>query len=269
MGARVVSRAVFALLVVLCGVLGLMVGSFLNVVIHRVPAGESVVKPRSRCPSCGTELANRDNIPVVSWLLLRGKCRTCSHPISPRYPIVEALTGLLFAAMAAKFGLEPELPAFLVLTAFLVALSAIDLDTFLLPKKLVWPAFFSGVVLLGIASFVHEDMTSAVEAAIGAAAAFGFLFVVHFISPRGMGFGDVRLAAVLGLHLGWLMLGQVGVGLFLSFALSAVVGVALIALGLKTRKDRVPFGPFLAAGTLLTVFVGEAIQRAYVDTLGF
>jgi leader peptidase (prepilin peptidase)/N-methyltransferase len=259
---------VLALLVVVCGVLGLMIGSFLNVVIHRVPAGESVVKPRSRCPNCGTELANRDNIPVISWLVLRGKCRTCAHPISPRYPIVEGLTGLLFAAMAAKFGFEPELPAFLVLTAFLIALSAIDLDTFLLPKKLVWPAFFSGVVLLGIASFVHGDMTSAVEAAIGGAAAFAFLYAVRFVYPKGMGFGDVRLSPVLGMHLGWLMLGQVAIGLFLSFALSAVVGVGLIAAGIKTRKDRVPFGPFLAAGTLLCVFVGEAIQRFYVDSMG-
>ena len=258
----------FALLVAVCGVLGLLVGSFLNVVIHRVPAGESIVKPRSRCPNCGTELANRDNIPVISWLLLRGKCRTCSHPISPRYPIVEALTGLLFAAMAARFGLEVELAAYLVLTAFLIALSAIDLDTFLLPKKLVWPAFFSGVVLLGLASLVQHDSLSAAEAAIGAAAAFAFLYAVRFVYPKGMGFGDVRLSPFLGMHLGWLMLGQVAIGLFLSFMLSAVIGVGLIATGIKTRKDRIPFGPFLAAGTLLTVFVGEAIQRYYVDAMG-
>ena len=256
-------------LVVICGVLGLMVGSFLNVVIHRVPKDESIVKPRSHCPSCDTELANRDNIPVVSWLLLRGKCRTCGHPISARYPIVEAITGLLFVGMAVRFGWDEALPAYLVFTAFLVALSGIDLDTFLLPKKLVWPSFFAGVVLLGGASLLQGDARSAVEAAIGAALAFGALFVVHFISPRGMGFGDVRLAAVLGLHLGWLKLGQVGVGLFLSFALSAVVGVALIALGRKSRKDRVPFGPFLAAGTLLAVFVGDAIQRYYVEAMGF
>lgn len=258
-----------ALLVVLCGVLGLMVGSFLNVVIHRVPKDESIVTPRSHCPNCDTELANRDNIPVVSWLVLRGKCRTCGHPISARYPIVEAITGLLFAAIAARFGWDEALPAYLVFTAFLVALSGIDLDTFLLPKKLVWPSFFAGVVLLGGASLLQGDSRSAVEAAIGAAAAFGVLFLVHFISPKGMGFGDVRLAAVLGLHLGWLMLGQVAVGLFLSFALSAVIGVALIATGRKTRKDKVPFGPFLAAGTLLAVLVGEAIQRYYVDSMGF
>ena len=200
--------------------------------------------------------------------MLRGKCRTCGHPISPRYPIVEAITGGLFAAMAARFGLDEALPAYLVLTAFLVALSGIDLDTFLLPKKLVWPAFAAGVVLLGGASLLQGDSRSAVEAAIGSAAAFGFLYVVRFVYPTGMGFGDVRLAAVLGMHLGWLMLGQVAVGLFLAFLLSSVVGIGLIATGVKTRKDRVPFGPFLAAGTLLAVFVGEAIQRAYVDSIG-
>jgi leader peptidase (prepilin peptidase)/N-methyltransferase len=267
--STLVSLSVLALLVVLCGVLGLMVGSFLNVVIHRVPKDESIVTPRSHCPNCDTELANRDNIPVVSWLVLRGKCRTCGNPISPRYPIVEAITGGLFAAMAARFGFDEALPAYLVLTAFLVALSGIDLDTFLLPKKLVWPSFFAGVVLLGGASLLQHDTRSAAEAVIGAALAFGLLFLVHFVSPKGMGFGDVRLAAVLGLHLGWLKLGQVGVGLFLSFALSAIVGIALIALGLKTRKDKVPFGPFLAAGTLLAVFVGDAIQRYYVESTGF
>ena len=260
---------VLAPLVVLCGVLGLMVGSFLNVVIHRVPKDESIVTPRSHCPNCDTELANRDNIPVLSWLVLRGRCRTCGHPISARYPVVEAITGATFAALALRFGWDEALPAYLVFAAFLIALSGIDLDTFLLPKKLVWPSFFAGVVLLGGASLLQSDSRSAIEAAIGSALAFGALFIVHFISPKGMGFGDVRLAAVLGLHLGWLTLGQVGVGLFLSFTLSAVVGVALIALGLKTRKDRVPFGPFLAAGTLLAVFVGEAIQRFYVDSMGF
>jgi leader peptidase (prepilin peptidase) / N-methyltransferase len=256
-------------LVVVCGVLGLLVGSFLNVVIYRIPRDESIVTPRSHCPRCDTELANRDNIPVISWLVLRGKCRTCANPISARYPFVEALTGGLFAAMAWRFGWDEALPAYLVFTAFLIALSAIDLDTFLLPKKLVWPAFGAGVVLLGGASVLQGDGRSAVEAAIGSAAAFGFLFAIHFISPRGMGFGDVRLASVLGMHLGWLMLGQVAVGLFLAFAISSVVGIGLIATGLRTRKDRVPFGPFLAAGSLLTVFVGASIQRYYVDSIGF
>ena len=260
--ARYLARVL--LLVGLCALLGLMVGSFLNVVIHRVPAGESVVAPRSRCPQCGTELANRDNIPVFSWLVLRGKCRTCGTPISKRYPLVEALTAVLFGAMAAKIGFEPELPAYLVLTAFLVALSAIDLDTFLLPKKLVWPAFFAGVVLLGAAAAFDGDERSAVEAVVGSAIAFGLLFVIHFISPKGMGFGDVRLAAVLGLYLGYLELPMVGVGLFLGFLVASVIGVGLMVAKKKGRKDRVPFGPFLAIGTGLAIFVGDTILRIYL-----
>lgn len=251
-------------LVVLCGVLGLLVGSFLNVVIHRVPKDESIVTPRSHCPNCDTELANRDNIPVVSWLVLRGKCRTCGHPISARYPLVEALTGLTFGAVAARFGWDEALPAFLVLAAFLIALSAIDLDTFLLPKKLVWPAFGAGVVLLGGASLLQHDGRSAIEAAVGSLAAFAVLFLIHFVSPKGMGFGDVRLAAVLGLHLGWLELPEVPLGLFLSFLVASVVGVGLIATKRKGRKDRVPFGPFLAVGTGLAVLFGESILRVYL-----
>jgi len=252
------------LLVGLCALLGLMMGSFLNVVIHRVPAGESVVAPRSRCPQCGTELSNRDNIPVVSWLLLRGKCRTCGTPISKRYPIVETLTGVLFGVIAARIGFEPELPAFLVLTAFLVALSGIDLDTFLLPKKLVWPALLAGIVLLGGAAVVESDTRGIIEGAAGSAIAFGILFLIHFISPKGMGFGDVRLAAVLGLYLGYLELPLVGVGLFLSFLVASVVGIGLMVLKRRGRKDRVPFGPFLAVGTGLAIVFGEAILRVYL-----
>ncbi|HUP85042.1 MAG TPA: prepilin peptidase [Acidimicrobiales bacterium] len=251
-------------LVVLCGVVGLMVGSFLNVVIHRLPRDESVVTPRSHCPNCDTELANRDNIPVLSWLVLRGRCRTCGNPISARYPLVEGLTGALFATVTARFGWDEALPAYLVLTAFLIALSAIDLDTFLLPKKLVWPAFGAGVVLLGGASALQGDARSALEAAAGSTLAFGALFAIHFVSPKGMGFGDVRLAAVLGLYLGWLELPEVPLGLFLSFLVASVVGVGLIVTKRKGRKDRVPFGPFLAVGTGIAVLFGEWILGAYL-----
>lgn len=253
-----------ALLVVTCGVFGLTVGSFLNVVIYRVPRDESIVTPRSHCPNCDTELANRDNIPVVSWLFLRGKCRTCGDPISVRYPLVEGLTGALFMALGVRFGLDAALPAFLVLGAFLVALAAVDLDTFLLPKKLVWPAFGAGVVLLGGASVVQGDGSSAVEAAIGSAVAFAILYVIHFLSPKGMGFGDVRLAAVLGMHLGWIELPEVALGLFLSFLVASVVGIGLIVTKRKGRKDKVPFGPFLAAGTLLAVLFGDRLLALYL-----
>jgi leader peptidase (prepilin peptidase) / N-methyltransferase len=247
-----------------CGVFGLLVGSFLNVVIHRVPRDESVVRPRSRCPQCGTQLAERDNIPVVSWLVLRGRCRTCSAPISARYPLVEALTGVLFAALALRFGFDWALPAFLVATAGLVALSLIDLDTFLLPKKVHYPTLIATAVLLAAAAVIDADWQGAREAAIGSLGAFALLFVIHFVSPRGMGFGDVRLAALLGLVLGWIELGAVPLGLFLGFLLGAVVGVGLMLGGRKGRKDRIPFGPFLAAGALLAVLFSDPLLDLYL-----
>lgn len=171
---------------------------------------------------------------------------------------------MLFGVVGARIGFEPELPAFLVLTAFLVALAAIDLDTFLLPKKLVWPAFFSGVILLGIAAGIEGDARGAIEAAAGSCIAFGILFLIHLASPKGMGFGDVRLAAVLGLYLGYLELPLVGLGLFLSFLVASVVGIGLMVTKKRGRKDRVPFGPFLAIGTVLAVVAGEPILRVYL-----
>lgn len=241
-----------------------MVGSFLNVVIHRVPKRESIVSPRSRCPGCGTELRNRDNIPVLSWLVLRGRCRTCAAPISVRYPLVEMVTALLFGAVALRLGLDWSLPAFLVFTAGLVALSAIDLDTFLLPKRVVYPVLGAGAALLVVAAVASHDTGRLVDAVIGSAAAFGALFVIHFISPAGLGFGDVRLAALLGLFLGWLGLAQVFVGLFLGFAVASVVGLVLLATKVRSRKDRIPFGPFLAAGSMLAVWFGQPLVRLWL-----
>ena len=251
-------------LVLLCGVLGLLVGSFLNVVIYRVPRDESIVTPRSHCPNCDTELANRDNVPVVSWLVLRGKCRTCGNPISVRYPLVELLTGVLFALVAARIGFHAALPAFLVLTAALVALSMIDLDTFLLPKKIVYAAFGAGAGLLLVAGLVDGDTRGMAEAAGGAVIAWVVFRVINFVSPKGMGYGDVRLAGLVGLYLGWIELPLVGLGLFLAFLFASVIGVGLIVTKLRTRKDRVPFGPFLALGAVTAILVGEPILRIYL-----
>lgn len=248
----------------MCGVLGLLVGSFLNVVIYRVPRDESVVRPRSHCPECGTQLAERDNIPVISWLLLHGKCRTCGTPISARYPLIEALTGALFAAVAARFGFDWALPAFLLFTASLIALSAIDLETYRLPKKIVYPSLIAGAVLLAGAGLLSHDMRGIAEAAAGAMLAWLVLLVIHLISPKGMGFGDVRLAALIGMYLGWIELPAVGVGLFLAFLFASVIGVGLMIAGRRGRKDRVPFGPFLALGAMATVFFGEVILNGYL-----
>ena len=254
----------FVLFVLVMFVLGLIVGSFLNVVIYRVPAKRSIVTPRSACPGCGTELANRDNVPVLSWLVLRGKCRTCSTAISARYPLVELGTGIAFALLAVRFGVDAALPAFLFLTAGLIALSAIDLDTYLLPKAVVWPTLILTSLSLLVAAAVTPDWRGAAEAVAGGLIAFAVLFVIHFISPRGMGFGDVRLAGLLGVALGWIELPVVAVGLFLAFLLASVLGVALIALGVRGRKDKVPFGPFLALGAYFAFFVGTPIIDLYL-----
>src|SRR5437879_5667724 len=193
-----------AVVAVACGVLGLAVGSFLNVVVYRVPRKESVVRPRSHCPKCGTQLADKDNVPVVSWLALRGRCRTCGEPSSVRYPLVELATGGLFVAAGLRFGADWALPAFLVFFASLLAVSLIDLEHYIIPNRIVYPTLFAGVALLFLAAAADGNWKALERSVIGAAGFWGVLLVVHLVSPRGMGFGDVRLAAVLGLFLGWL-----------------------------------------------------------------
>lgn len=252
-----------ALVAVGCGLLGLIVGSFLNVVIHRVPRKESVVRPRSSCPGCGTDLANRDNIPVLSWLLLRGRCRTCGGAIAVRYPLVELLTAALFAALGARFGADAALPAFLVLGAALLAISVIDLEHFLVPNTILLATLAIGGPLLVVAGLTEHEPGDLLGAVLGAAVAFALLLAINLLYPRGMGMGDVKLAFVLGLYLGFLDLGHVFLGLFLGFLLGSVGGITLIASGLRTRRDHIPFAPFLAGGALLTVFLGSPILDWY------
>ena len=250
-------------LAVVCALLGLVVGSFLNVVVHRLPRHESVVRPRSRCPDCGTQLAVRDNVPVVSWLALRRRCRTCRRPIPARYPLVELTTAALFAAAAVRFGPDAALPAYLVLFAALVAIAAIDLEHFIVPNRIVYPALFASAPLLLVAAAVGGEWASLRDAALGGLGAWAALLAIHLASPKGMGFGDVRLAGLIGVHLGWLSLGHVVVGVFLAFASAAVVGLALVAASLRTRKDKVPFGPFLALGAVAAVLVGSPLIEWY------
>ena len=248
----------------ICGLFGLLIGSFLNVVIWRVPRNESIVAPPSHCPGCDTPIAPRDNIPLLSWILLRGKCRHCGEPISARYPAVELLTGLLFAAVGARFADDAwVLPAYLVFTAGLVALSIIDLDTFLLPNRVLYPVGFIAVPLLFLGSLLGDDLSDFWRALLGGAAAFAVFYVIHFISPRGMGFGDVRLSFLLGCFLGWLSWWHVFFGLFAGFLYGAVVGVAMIAAGRHKRGKHIPFGPFLAAGAMTFILVGQPFVDAY------
>jgi leader peptidase (prepilin peptidase)/N-methyltransferase len=250
-----------AMVAAICGLFGLVIGSFLNVVIWRVPRDESIVSPPSHCPSCDTPISPRDNIPVVSWLLLRGKCRHCGARISFRYPFVELLTGVLFAGVGAAFYDSWTLPAYLLLTAALIALSAIDLELYLLPNRIIYPVAIMSIPLLFGGALLDHDLGAFVRALAGAAIAFTFFYIVHFISPRGMGFGDVRLSFILGLYLAYLGWRELFGGLFAGFFYGAVIGVALIALKIRSRKQHIPFGPFLAAGTMTFVLFGEPIVR--------
>jgi leader peptidase (prepilin peptidase)/N-methyltransferase len=253
------------LLCVLCAGYGLIIGSFLNVVVWRVPQGQSVVRPPSACPRCGTQIRARDNVPVVSWLLLRGRCRDCSEPISARYPLVEALTGALFLITALHFGLDWALPAYIYRVAVGVALALIDLDTRRLPDALTLPSYPVGLGLLGVAALADGEWHGLLRAVIGAAIAFAFYFTVWFVAPRGMGFGDVKLAGVLGLYLGWLSYVVLATGLFLGFFLGAVVSIGLVLFAGAGRKTKIPFGPFMIAGAYLAVLFGQKLVDAYLD----
>ena len=248
-------------------IVGLVVGSFLNVVIARVPAGESVVHPRSRCPRCETEIASRDNIPVVSWLILRGRCRSCSEPISIRYPLVELGHAALWLAMLWRFGWSAELPAYLYLASVGLALAVIDLDTKRLPNVLTYPSYPILGGLLLIPAVVDGTWSTYGRAWLGGVALFGVYFLLVVIYPRGMGLGDVKLAGVLGLALGWLGWGQLAVGGFLGFLLGGLVGGLLMLIRRTGRKSKIPFGPFMLVGALIAILWGVDLWDLYMDTL--
>jgi leader peptidase (prepilin peptidase)/N-methyltransferase len=269
------------MLLVFAGLLGLAIGSFLNVVVYRVPAGRSLT-PDSACPNCGTAIRKRDNIPVVSWLVLRGKCRGCAQPISARYPLVEAGTAIAFVLVTARFGpavLEAatpqdavagaiELGAFLTLTAVSIALALIDLDTKRLPNVIVVPALLAGILLLGAAAVVRGDWPALAGALLGGAGLFLLYLVLALVSRGGMGFGDVKLAAVLGLYLGFLGWGNLLVGAFAAFLFGGVFGLALMLIRRAGRKSAIPFGPWMILGAWLGVFAGEYLARGYFDAVG-
>jgi leader peptidase (prepilin peptidase)/N-methyltransferase len=254
-------------LVVLVALTGLVVGSFLNVVIWRVPRGESIVSPPSHCPSCDQPVRPRDNIPVVSWLLLRGRCRDCGEPISRRYPLVEAGTAVVFVLLALRIGLEPELVAFLYLGAVGVALALIDIDVKRLPNVIVLPSYLVAGVLLAIAAVIDGAWEDLLRSVLGMAALYGFYFLLALVYPKGMGFGDVKLAGLLGLYLGWLGWAEVVTGGFLGFLFGGVGGVLLIAVRRAGRKSMIPFGPYMLAGALVAILWGGALADLYLDTV--
>ncbi len=248
-----------ALLVINCGVLGLLIGSFLNVVIHRVPAGRSVVAPPSACGTCDMRLTAVDLVPVLSWLALRGRCRHCGARVSARYAVVELMTAACFALTAWRIGATWALPAYLLLAAFLVVLSFIDLDTQLLPRRIVYAAGVCGVATLALAAFLDDQPERLRWAAIGAGGALATFLVIYTAARGGFGFGDVRLSAVLGWYLGWQGLPFAPVGIFLGFLIGAAVGVVLMAVGKAGRRTAVPFGPFMAGGAFLAIIAGRPL----------
>jgi leader peptidase (prepilin peptidase)/N-methyltransferase len=254
-------------LLALAACLGLAVGSFLNVVIHRVPRGESVLRPASRCPQCENPIKPWHNVPVLSWLALRGRCAHCGHHISARYPLVELATAALFVAVTARFGLTPALPAYLYLASVAVALAMIDLDVYRLPDAIVLPSYVVGAVLLVPAVAVNGDWWSAGRGLIAMAALWLFYFAIALLYPGGMGFGDVKLAGLLGLYLGWLGWSPVLVGTFAGFLLGGLAGAALLLTRRAGRKSAIPFGPAMLAGAMLAVFAAAPVATWYQSLL--
>src|SRR3954469_13373616 len=240
--------------------LGLIIGSFLNVVAWRLPRGESLVRPRSKCPGCGTLVKPYDNLPVVSWLLLRGRCRGCGERISARYPVVEAVTAVLYVAVvAAKHDDVLQMVLGLVLVTFLVPIAVIDLDHRIIPNKLTGPA-----AILAIALGAALEPSYLPEQLAAGAGALLFFYLPALIHRKGMGMGDVKLAAVLGLYLGR----AVAPAIFAGVILGVVVGAAIVASkGVSAgRRTKVPFGPFLALGALIAIFAGDAIVDSYLGS---
>jgi leader peptidase (prepilin peptidase) / N-methyltransferase len=235
--------------------LGALIGSFLNVVIHLLPLGESLVTPGSHCPACDAPVRSFDNVPVLSWLVLRGRCRSCGAPISVRYPAVELLTAASFAAVVAVRGFDDGLWLELPFVACLIALAGIDLDHKLLPNKIVYPMAAYGLVISLIV--VTDDFPEHLIAGVGA---FAFLLLAVLAYPSGMGMGDVKLAGAMGLYLGV----SVVPALLAAFFTGTVFGLAVIAReGAQARKKAVPFGVFLAIGGLVGVLTGPELIDLY------
>lgn len=273
------SETVFSTLV--AGLFGLVIGSFLNVVVYRVPAGLSVVAPASACPRCNHAIRRRDNVPVLSWLVLRGRCRDCGAGISARYPAVELGTALLFALVgstaASPFagidatqstGRAIVLVAFLYLMAVSVALALIDLDVHRLPNAIVYPSFVVLLVLFAGASAVTGDWEALLRALAGSAVLGVGYLVLAFTAPNAMGLGDVKLAFVLGLALAYLGWGPLAVGAFGAFMVGGTVAIALLTLRLVRWRGGVPFGPSMLAGAWVGILFGDRLWASYLALLG-
>jgi len=244
-------------MVVLPLLFGLMIGSFLNVVIARLPEGKSVLRPRSACPGCGAPIAWYDNVPILSFTVLRGRCRACSKGISWRYPIVEVVTGALFVLAYLVLGPTPEFAVAAVLLSALVAITAIDLTHQIIPDVITLPGIITGVV-----ANLATGRVAWFESLLGIAVGGGIFLVIILASGGGMGGGDMKLGAMLGAFLGW-KLGLLA--LLLAVLAGGIVALFLLILGRKGRKEAIPFGPFLALGGAVTLLWGESLLRWYLE----
>ncbi len=249
-------------LVLLSFVVGLAIGSFMTVVVARLPEGESVVAPRSKCPRCGTQLRNRDNVPVLGWLMLKGRCRQCGEPISLMYPAVELSTAVLIAGAFAEYGDPARAVAVASLLALMPAIAVIDIQHRIIPNRIVYPALIAFPAYLLVANVLGADVDLA-RMAGGFFLYGGMLLVVALISG-GMGMGDVKLAALIGLVLGSLGLRHVGVAAGAAIVLGGLGGLLALALG-KGRKAKIPFGPYLAVGAVVAAFLTEPISGWYLE----
>lgn len=265
--------------VVVAGVLGLVIGSFLNVVVYRVPAGISLLR-ESRCPRCDAAVRPWQNVPVFSWIALRGKCASCGARISVRYPAVEALTSAAFAGVtwwviagesfvaSDGWALAVICVAYLYFASVSIVLTLIDLDTRRLPNAIVLPSYIVAGSLLSLASLLSNDWVAMLRAAVGMVLLYGLYLSLRYVRPGGMGAGDVKLAGVIGLYLGYVGWGALIVGAFAAFFLGGVFGVALIVLRRASRKSAIPFGPWMVLGAWIGVLFGEPIGRWYVGLFG-
>jgi leader peptidase (prepilin peptidase)/N-methyltransferase len=264
--------ALYTLLGIYAAVLGLIVGSYLNVVVYRLPRGLSTVLPRSRCPGCGTAIRARDNFPVVSFLLLGGRCRECRAKISWRYPLTEAATGLLFLACFLRFGVSWQTPAAALFASLMLALAAIDAEHYILPDKITWPGIAAGILIQPLVPWarlrlweVPDPWGAIAGGAWGALLGAGILLAIWagwYLLRReeGMGLGDVKMLALIGAFLGWK--GML-VAFFLSVLSGSVVGLAAMRWGRMDMKSKLPFGVFLALGGLLALFAGQPLADWY------
>lgn len=263
--------------IIFAALFGMVIGSFLNVVAYRVPSKISLLR-ESRCPHCDAAIQPWQNVPAISWLALRGRCASCREPISVRYPVVELITGVLFAAIMVLLPwqqIAPNLAAGVcVLLAFWwfagssVALTLIDLDTRRLPDAIVLPGYAVGVGLLTLACLLGADWWALLRAGIGAAVLFGLYALLWLLRPGAMGMGDVKLAGLVGLHLGWLGWAAVAVGATAAFILGGLYGVGLIATRRAGRKTALAFGPWMIAGAWTGALAGTAIAQFYLGLSG-